>query len=142
MGPPAAADDGRFVHEIHDTDHPIGSSLYHEDQRRGARARTANFAKSRMPKYLGCFERVLERKTAPEASRRAELSYPDLSLFQVVADLRYAFPRARAKARAGGCLHDAVAARPCIAAYRNSGRCIAFNEHGIFRHYPELDTET
>jgi glutathione S-transferase len=36
-------------------------------------------------------------------------------------------------------LHDAVAARPRIAAYLASPRRIAFNEQGIFRHYAELD---
>ncbi len=36
-------------------------------------------------------------------------------------------------------LHDAVAARPRIAGYLASNRRIAFNQHGIFRHYPELD---
>ncbi len=38
-----------------------------------------------------------------------------------------------------GAVHDAVAARPGIAAYLRSGRRIPFNEDGIFRHYPELD---
>jgi glutathione S-transferase len=36
-------------------------------------------------------------------------------------------------------LHDRVAARPRIAAYLGSKRRIPFNQHGIFRHYPELD---
>jgi glutathione S-transferase len=34
-----------------------------------------------------------------------------------------------------------VAARPRLAAYLASPRRIAFNEHGLFRHYPELDEE-
>jgi glutathione S-transferase len=30
-------------------------------------------------------------------------------------------------------------ARPRIAAYLDSARRLAFNEQGIFRHYPELE---
>jgi glutathione S-transferase len=134
-----------FVDEIHDTHHPIASSLYYEDQREEARARTADFLKSRAPKYLGYFERVLEQNTAGNGEYLvgAELSYPDLSLFQIVAGLRYAFPRAMArlelKHRRVVALHDRVAARPRIAAYLASDRRIPFNQYGIFRHYPELD---
>lgn len=135
-----------FVDEAHDTHHPIASSLYYEDQRSEARARAADFLKSRAPKYLGYFERVLERNPAgPAHLVGAELAYPDLSLFQLVAGMRYAFPRAMARLepkhpRLLG-LHDRVAALPRIAAYLASDRRIAFNEHGIFRHYPELDSE-
>jgi len=134
-----------FVDEVHDTHHPIAGSLYYEDQRSEARARTADFLKSRAPKYLGYFERVLERNTAgPGHLVGAELTYPDLSLFQLVAGLRYAFPRATARLEPKHprvvALHDRVAARPRIAAYLASNRRIPFNEHGIFRHYPELDS--
>src|SRR5882724_922225 len=84
-----------FVDEIHDTHHPIASSLYYEDQRREARARASDFVKSRMPKYLGYFERVLERnKAGPSHLVEASLTCPDLSIFQIVAGRRYAFPRA------------------------------------------------
>jgi glutathione S-transferase len=135
-----------FVDEIHDTHHPIAGSLYYEDQREEARARAADFIKSRMPKYLGYFERVLARN--PSGDRHlvgARLSYADLSLFQIVAGLRYAFPRAMGRLEPRhqrvAALHDRVAARPRIAAYLASPRRIAFNQHGIFRHYPELDGE-
>jgi glutathione S-transferase len=37
-------------------------------------------------------------------------------------------------------LHDRIGARPRIAAYVASDRRIPFNQHGIFRHYPELDS--
>jgi glutathione S-transferase len=100
--------------------------------------------KSRAPKYLGYFERVLECNTAgPAHLVGAELTYADLSLFQIVAGMRYAFPRAMArlepKYERVVALHDRVAALPRIAAYLASDRRIPFNEHGIFRHYPELD---
>jgi len=133
-----------LVDEAHDTHHPIASSLYYADQRPEATRRTGDFLKSRAPKYLGYFEKVLARNKARGGHLiGARLSYPDLSLFQVVAGLRYAFPRAMT--RLGPeyprviALHDMVADRPRIAAYLASNRRIAFNEHGIFRHYPELD---
>jgi len=134
-----------LVDEVHDTHHPIAGSLYYEDQREEARARAADFLKSRAPKYLGYFERVLEQNTRSRAHLvRAELTYPDLALFQVVAGLRYAFPRAMARLEPKYPrvveLHDRVAARPSIATYLASKRRIPFNEHGVFRHYPELDS--
>jgi len=133
-----------FVDEIHDTHHPIASSLFYEDQREEARARAADFVKSRAPKYLGYFERVLERNKAGAGHLvGAELTYPDLSMFQVVAGLRYAFPRAMTRLTPRHpwvvALHNQVASRPRIAAYLASERRIPFNQHGIFRHYPELD---
>src|SRR5438552_10676506 len=84
-----------LVDEVHDTHHPIASSLYYEDQRPEAKRRTAAFLKLRVPKYLGYFEKVLAHNTAGGGHLvGANLTYPDLSLFQVVAGLRYAFPRA------------------------------------------------
>ncbi|HMD63288.1 MAG TPA: glutathione S-transferase [Stellaceae bacterium] len=135
-----------FVDEAHDTHHPIASSLYYKDQRPQARARATDFLKSRAPKYLSYFERVLERNaTGTTHLVGAELTYPDLSLFQMLAGLRYAFPRAMARLEPKHprvvAVHDRVAARPRIAAYLASDRRIPFNEHGIFRHYPELDSE-
>src|SRR6516164_9739838 len=133
-----------FVDEAHDTHHPIASGLYYEDQRPEAQRRTADFLKSRVPKYLGYFEKVLGRNKARGGHLiGARLSYPDLSLFQIVTGLRYAFPRATARLESNyprvAALHGIVARRPRIAAYLGSNRRIAFNEHGIFRHYPELD---
>jgi len=132
------------VDEAHDTHHPIASSLYYEDQKREARRRAADFIGNRVPKYLGYFERVLERN--PQGERHLigrRVSYCDLSLFQLVAGLRYAFPRAMAGLEPSFArvmaLHDRIAARPRVDAYLNSARRIPFNEQGIFRHYPELD---
>ena len=73
------------------------------------------------------------------------LTYVDLSLFQIVEGLRYAFPK-RMKAFERDIpglvgLHDRVAARPNIRAYLESDRRIPFNEDGIFRHYKELDAD-
>lgn len=134
-----------LVAEVHDTHHPISSELYYEDQHQEARRRAALFLTARAPKYLGYFERVLERNPAGDGHLvGARLSYADLSLFQVVAGLRYAFPRAMArlerKCQRVVALHDRIAGRSRIRAYLGSPRRLAFNEQGIFRHYPELDS--
>jgi glutathione S-transferase len=133
---------GDFLVEVHDAHHPIASGLYYEDQRAAAKRRTADFLQSRAPKYLHYFERVLERGGGHYLLGRP-LAYADLSLFQVAAGLRYAFPKAmrrlERKIPRVMALHDRVATRPRIAAYLASPRRIAFNQSGIFRHYPELD---
>lgn len=131
-----------FVTEIHDTHHPLGPSLYYEDQRPPAKKRTEEFWKERVPKYLGYFERLLKSNGGFYLTGR-RAAYVDLSLFQIVEGLRYAFPK-RMKAferRIPGLvdLHDRVAVRPNINAYLASDRRIAFNEDGIFRHYKALD---
>ena len=133
-----------FVAEVHDTHHPIASSLYYEDQKKEARRCTAEFLKHRLPKFLGYFESVMARNSRSDRYLvGASLSYVDLSLFQVIAGLSYAFPRAMAKAarrhRRLFSLHERVQERPRIAAYLASARRIPFNQDGIFRHYAELD---
>jgi glutathione S-transferase len=133
-----------LVAEVHDTHHPVASSLYYEDQRDEAARRAPHLLRERVPKYLGYFERVLERNARSGGWLvGGRLSYADLSLFQVVAGLQYAFPAAmkRIARRHPRVLrvHAQVAARPRIARYLASPRRIAFNEEGIFRHYPELD---
>ena len=133
-----------LVDEAHDTHHPIASSLYYEDQKAEAERRSADFLATRAPKYLGYFERVLERN--PRGDKYlvgARLTYADLSLFQAVAGLAYAFPRAMARLekshRRVAALARRIAERPQVAAYLASPRRLPFNEQGIFRHYPELD---
>jgi glutathione S-transferase len=131
-----------LVAEIHDTHHPIGVTLYYEDQRGAAKKRSGEFWEARAPKYLGYFERLLNNSGGAYVTGR-RLTYVDLSLFQIVEGLRYAFPK-RMKAferRTPGLveLHDRVAARPNIRAYLASDRRIPFNEEGIFRRYKELD---
>jgi len=130
-----------FVLEIHDTHHPLGPSLYYEDQKAPAKKRTEEFWNERVPKYLGSFEGLVKANGPYVTGRKAV--YVDLSLFQLVAGLRYAFPK-RMKAFEGEVprlveLHDRVAARPNIKAYLASDRRIDFNEQGIFRCYRELD---
>ncbi|WP_354225410.1 glutathione S-transferase [Bradyrhizobium sp. F1.4.3] len=131
-----------LVLEIHDTHHPLGPSLYYEDQKAPAKKRTADFWGERVPKYLGYFEQLLADNGGTYVTGR-RLSYVDLSLFQIVDGLRYAFPK-RMKAFEDEIpglvgLHGRVAARPNIKAYLESERRIPFNEQGIFRRYKELD---
>jgi glutathione S-transferase len=131
-----------FVAEVHDTHHPIATSLYYEDQRGPAKANSAVFLKERVPKYLGYFERLLDNSGGAFVTGRRP-TYADLSLFQIVEGLRYAFPN-RMKTFERSIpklidLHDRIAARPNIKAYLASERRIAFNENGIFRHYRALD---
>ena len=133
-----------LVQEVHDTHHPISTELYYEDQRPAAKQRAEAFLQHRAPKYLGYFERVLARNAGGGGfAIGGRLTYPDLSLFQIVAGLRYAFPRAMARIERAHprlvALHDKVAARPQIAAYLASPRRLPFSEEGIFRQYQALD---
>jgi glutathione S-transferase len=133
-----------FVVEIHDTHHPVAGSLYYEEQKKEARRRAADFLKNRMPKYFGYFEKVLAQNAYGKRYLvGVQVTYADLSMFQVIAGLNYAFPNAMAKAARQYprlvAMHARVQDRPRIAAYLASPRRIAFNNEGIFRHYPELD---
>jgi glutathione S-transferase len=135
-----------MVAEVHDTHHPIASALYYEDQKEAAKARSADFIQHRIPKFLGYFDRILKQNPSGNAHAVGDrLTYVDLSLFQLIEGLRYAFPRAMKslgrRYAALRALHDAVAMRPNIARYLASKRRIPFNENGIFRYYPELDQE-
>ena len=131
-----------FVVEIHDTHHPLGPTLYYEDQRPAAKARTSEFLGERVPKFLGYFERLIHASGGPYLNGR-RICYADLSLFQIVEGLRYSFPnnmkRLERKVPRLINLHDKVAMRPNIKAYLSSDRRIPFNEDGIFRRYPALD---
>jgi glutathione S-transferase len=133
-----------FVAEIHDVHHPIAGSLYYYQQRVEARRRAGYFTSERLPKFLGYFERVLAANGAGKGYMIGRSpSYVDLSMFQLIAGLRYAFPdtmkrRAR-RYPALAALHEKIAARPNVAAYLASDRRIPFNRDGIFRYYPELD---
>ena len=133
-----------FIVEIHDTHHPVGGSLYYEEQKPEAMRRTQEFRDSRLPKYLTYFERVIKRN---HAGRRwmigSKMSYVDLSMAQLIGGLRYAFPLSAGKALRScprlRTLHDEVFDRPRIKQYVASGRRLAFNNDDIFRRYPELD---
>lgn len=133
-----------FVTEIHDTHHPITGGLYYHEQKPEARRRSANFRTERLPKFLDYFERVLAANAGGNRHLIGKsVTYVDLSMFQVIAGLNYAFPRAMARRRAKWPrlleLYQRVMERPRIAAYLASDRRLPFSNAGVFRHYPELD---
>lgn len=137
-----------FVVEIHDTHHPIAGQLYYEEQKPEALRRSAIFREERLPKFLGYFERVLKNneRSGGQWLVGPGCTHADLSLFQVIAGLRYAFPNALGalEKRYPGVigLHERVAGRANIASYLACERRIPFNQEGIFRHYPELDARS
>jgi len=133
-----------LVAEVHETHHPVASSLRYEEQKPEARRRAELFVRERIPKFLSHFERAVEASSGPYLFGD-DVSYVDLSLFQLLQGLGYAFPRATShiapRVPALVALCDRVRERPRIAAYLASPRRIPFNEDGIFRRYPELDRE-
>lgn len=136
-----------MVTEAHDTHHPVGTGAYYEDQKPEALRRATEFCVVRLPKFLHWFESILVRN--PVGSKHlvgGRLSYADLSLFQLVEGLTYAFPKAvqreLRKTSSVVQLHARVAAMPKVSAYLRSPRRIPFNEEGIFRRYPELDIQS
>ncbi|HBA38876.1 MAG TPA: glutathione S-transferase [Deltaproteobacteria bacterium] len=134
-----------WVVEVHDTHHPISGGLYYEEQKPEAKRRAGDFRAERLPKFLDYFEQILDRNPkGTDYLVGKEVSYVDLSMFQMIAGLCYAFPRAMARLEPTHprlvALHDRVSARRRIAAYLKSPRRLPFNQQGIFRHYSELDT--
>jgi glutathione S-transferase len=133
-----------LVVDVHDTHHPVAMSLYYEDQKPEAKRRASFFTAERAPELLGYFETVLQRTPAGHGYMLGRnLSYVDLSMFQIVEGLRYAFPNMMARLEPEIprllALHERVAQWPQVAAYLRSDRRLPYNEDGIFRYYPELD---
>jgi glutathione S-transferase len=135
-----------WVYETQETHHPLGNVLYYEEQTAEAKKRAGIFTTHRMPKFLGYFERILKlNDEGADYILGRKLSYVDLSLFQMIEALRYAFPKTMAKLEPDYPrlvkLHDRVIARPRIAGYLASPRRLPFNQQGIFRYYPELEDD-
>lgn len=133
-----------LVDEVHNTHHPLGPYLYYEEQKEEAAKMARTLVNKRLPKYFGYFTNVLERNAESDTCLVGQtLTYADLSLYHVIEGLRYAFPKAMAREEKSHPLllnlHEHVSRLPRLIAYRDSGRRQDFNEHGIFRHYPELD---
>lgn len=131
-----------MVAEAHDVHHPIAVDLYFEDQKPEAERRALAFREQRIPKFLNYFSRALAAQPGDWLGG-TRWSYADLSLFHLLAGLRYAFPLRMAalhdRYRALAALHDRVAALPELSDYLASPRHLPFSEEDIFRHYPELD---
>jgi glutathione S-transferase len=133
-----------WLYETGQTHHPIANVLYYEEQKDEAKKRAAHFISNRIPKFLGYFERILKLNAeAGDFVFGKEISYVDLSLFQMIEGSRYAYPKTMAQLEPQHprlvTLHDRVKVRPRIAAYLSSPRRLPFNEQGIFRYYPELE---
>jgi glutathione S-transferase len=118
-----------FLVEVHDTHHPVGSGLYYEDQKAESLRRAKDFRENRLPKFLKYFEQQPDGK----------FSYVNLSLFQVIEGLRYAFPATMQKMRYPKLAKNHAQVEQRLSGYLASPRRIPFNQQGIFRHYPELD---
>ena len=133
-----------FLVEVHDVHHPLAKSLYYEEQENEALRRSMDFVSSRLPKFLDYMELVLNRNSSgPSYLVGARITYADLSLFQIIEGLRYAFPNTLKKIEVNYpnivTIHSHVLKRPRISRYLNSSSRIPFNQHGIFRYYKELD---
>jgi glutathione S-transferase len=133
-----------IVQEVYNSHHPIDEDKWFHEQQDEAVARAAVFRRDRMPKFLGWFERVLEANPAgADHLVGSSVTYADLSLFQLIEGLRFAFPlaceRELAKLPHVMVLHKAVAERPRLRDYLASERRVPFKETGIFRRYLELD---
>ncbi len=131
-----------MVAEAHDVHHPVGVGLYYEDQKAETQRRAKEFREERIPKFLSYFEQALSAQ-GDDWLAGHRWSYADLSLFQLIAGLRYAFPKRMAVVEGDYpdviALHDRVASLPELSDYLASDRRLSFSEEGIFRHYPELD---
>lgn len=132
-----------WLYETGQTHHPVANVLYYEEQKEEAKKRAAHFTATRIPKFAGYFERILKLNANGDFIFGEKVSYVDLSLFQMIEGLRYAFPKTMAHVEPQHSklvtLHDRVMARARIAAYLASPRRLPFNEQGIFRHYSELE---
>jgi glutathione S-transferase len=133
-----------IVKEVYNSHHPLDEDMWFHEQKDAAIKRASVFREDRMPKFLGWFERVLAANPAGAGHLvGGAVTYADLSLFQLLEGLRFAFPRATArelvKLPRVAALHAAVPKRPRLQAYLKSERRVPFSETGIFRRYPELD---
>ncbi|KAK7754604.1 hypothetical protein SLS62_003387 [Diatrype stigma] len=132
--------------EVHDCHHPIAKELYYEDQKTEAIRRSKEFIKTRLPKHLGYFEKVLKGEASGDGPwlYGGTLTYADLVLFQCLDGTQYAFPKVISAAKESGKYnrlfqhYEAVKSRPRISAYLASERRQGYTL-GIYRYYEELD---
>jgi glutathione S-transferase len=131
-----------IVAEVHNVHHPLAGSLYYSDQMDAAYEAAQHFRDERIPKFLDHFERALEENGGPYMLGDT-WTHVDTSLFQLMEGLDYMFPNRMRELdypRLELC-RQAVMEIDGIEAYLASDRRLPFNEDGIFRYYPELDSE-
>jgi len=131
-----------IVAEVHNVHHPVSGNLYYHDQMDAAYEAAQNFRDTRIPHFLDHFEGALEENGGPYMLGDS-WTHIDTSLFQLMEGLDYMFPsrmRSLDYPRLELC-RQAVMEIDGIEQYLASDRRLPFNEDGIFRHYPELDSE-
>lgn len=121
-----------FAGDMHDPHPALGVSL----PTGNAGYRNRVFREQRAPQYFRHFEGILKASGGPYLTGR-KLTYADLSLFQMVDGLSYAYPRLitwlNRKYDRVFDLHDRIATRPRIAAYLARERRMPFSNAGMFR---------
>jgi glutathione S-transferase len=76
-----------WCNEAHDTHHPVALVEYYDAQKTEALRKAKDFRATRVPKYLGYFERVLKGNEKLGSGKHLvgdKLTYADLVLWQVV----------------------------------------------------------
>ena len=134
--------------EAHDTHHPVATMSYYEDQKPEAKKKAADYIANRLPKFLGYFERVLEGSASKggEYLYSGQLTFADLTFWQCLDGVSYAFPKALGRMRECGKyekvwgLYERIKNTKEIKEYLGSERRKEYGM-GIYRHYPELDAE-
>lgn len=128
-----------LVGEVHNTHHPISTELFYDNQVSEAKHAAKLFLAQRLPMYLDWVTAIGEG----EPFWLGRFCYADLVLLQVLDGLVYAFPNAMAREYEARPellkLRGRIDAVPAVRGHRQSIRHVPFSNHGIFRHYPELD---
>ena len=134
--------------ETHDTHHPIAVAKYYEDQKEESLKKAQDFRETRIPKFLGFFERVLKGNEEQGKGKYlvgSKLSYADTTLWHVLCGLLYAFPKEMEARKSEydllfGTFYNSVEETSGVKEYLKSERRQPFGM-GVFRHYPELDRQ-
>ncbi|SMY24333.1 unnamed protein product [Zymoseptoria tritici ST99CH_1A5] len=130
--------------EIHDTHHPIGPSLYYEDQKDASLLKAKDVRENRIPKFLSYFERVLKGNGDGKYLVGERVTTADVTVWQVLDGLQFAFPKEMAVRRkefeALFKWYEGFKEEKGLKAYLGSERRLPYSQ-GVFRYYPELDRQ-
>jgi glutathione S-transferase len=135
-----------YSDEVHNVHHPIAVGLNYEQQKEEALRAAKEFTGTRVAKFWGWFERVLEKNGKDNQGSEwlvgRELSYADLVVWQVVDGTKFAFPKAAQRVLEDCPLlvkhYEKVKGLERIKIYLESDRRLPYS-NGIFRYYKELD---